>query len=776
MRLRDTSGWQSANDTGRSRVTHDEVEKLAAAGMEGISLGATFAFRKGPDGSFSFPYASPIFEKLYSVSRNELSQDASPVIRSIHTDDFEKVFASLAKSEETLTEFSCEFRVETPAKKQMWLEGRAIPRRKSDGSVVWFGYVNGASRRKQAELAVRKSEQRFRAYFENSPVAIVIVDHEGHIVDCNPALQQILGYDAAALSKMSLFDLPLPEEREQVRSSLACLSTGGPVDTEVKWVRDNGLTVWVQLRAVALGDGHAIGFCEDITGRKRAELELLRSRELLEAFVDMAPVGIAMFDRNLCYIRSSRKWQAVMATTDAELSGRHHYDDLRPMPAKWIDAHRRGLAGETVKDEDEWLRPDGKLALHRWEVHPWGDGEIESGGIIIMFEDVTEARAMEAELRHAHKMEALGQLAGGVAHDFNNLLQIIQGYTQLLQEQVDGNKTATKFTDEVLQAARRASSLTRQLLAFSRRQVFTPSVIDLNEVIRSTSNMLRRLLGEDIDFHFELAESLWKVEADGDQLSQVVINLCVSARDAMPYGGSLTVATRNQLDVEKGQAMSVKLPPGDYVALTVQDTGIGMKASVLEHIFEPFFTTKDASKGTGLGLSTVYGIVRQSGGYVWADSTRGQGTRFTVCLPRTEHAPQVAPVAEASVSTATLSNQTVLVVEDDLDVRNAVAEYLPAMGYSVLAADPTRALEVAAQYEHTIDLLLIDVVMPETSGPVLAAKLRALRPGLRTVFMSGYIDDAVTRHGPLESGEPFLQKPFTLAELSEAIGEALGRP
>jgi two-component system cell cycle sensor histidine kinase/response regulator CckA len=515
---------------------------------------------------------------------------------------------------------------------------------------------------------------------------------------------------------------------------------------------------------------------EDTISRKRSELDGLRSRELLKALVELAPVGIAMFDRNLRYIHNNRRWQTVMAITNTDLSGRYHCDDLRPMPAKWIEAHRRGLAGETVKDEDEWLCPDGKLALHRWEVHPWGDAGMDTGGIIILFEDVTEARAMEAELRHAHKMEALGELAGGVAHDFNNLLQIIQGYTQLLQEQVDGSEMASKFTGEILQAARRASSLTRQLLAFSRRQVFTPVVMDLNDVVRSTLNMLKRLLGEDIDFHLKLEESLWKVEADSDQLSQVLINLCVNVRDAMPYGGSLTVSTRNQPARDGSHATSPELPPGDYVVLTVQDTGTGMKASVLEHIFEPFFTTKDTGKGTGLGLSTVYGIVRQSEGYVWADTSSGLGTRFTVCLPRTGNKPESATGAGAEVSKAAGGDQTVLVVEDDPDVRNVVAEYLPAVGYAVLAADPARALEVAETYDHTIDLLLIDVVMPETSGPVLAAKLRALRPGLRTVFMSGYIDDAVTRHGVLESGEPFLQKPFTLSELTEAIRDALGRP
>jgi PAS domain S-box-containing protein len=654
MVLRDTSGLQPTSNAGTSRQTRDEVENLVA-GIPGISMGAIFALRKAPDGAFAFPYADPVVERVYNRSRNDLAQDASPVIHSIHADDRKRVFASLEKSERALAEWRCEFRVDTPDKGPIRLEAHATPRREADGSVVWFGYANGASRDRQAET------------------------------------------------------------------------------------------------------------------------ESQRSRELLEAFVDSAPIGIAMFDRDLRYIRSSPRWQKVMATTGADLRGRHHYEDVQDMPAKWVDAHQRGQAGETVKGEDEWLRPDGKRALHRWEVHPWGDAETDSGGIIIMFEDVTEARAMEAELRHAHKMEALGQLAGGVAHDFNNLLQIIQGYTQLLQDQVEGNEAATKFAGEVLQAARRASSLTRQLLAFSRRQVFTPTVVDLNDVVHSTSKMLRRLLGEDIDFDLKLEDTLWRVEADSDQLSQVLINLCVNARDAMPYGGTLTVATRNQPAEESVHVASAKLRPGDYVVLTVRDTGTGMSASVLEHIFEPFFTTKEAGKGTGLGLSTVYGIVRQSNGYIWADSTRGQGTRFTVYLPRTKHESLPATAGGVVVSTARRGNQTVLVVEDDPDVRAAVAEYLPAMGYVVLAADPAQALDVAERHEHGIDLLLIDVVMPGTSGPVLAAKLRALRPGLQTVFMSGYIDDAVTRHGVLESGEPFLQKPFTLSELAGAIREALGR-
>jgi PAS domain S-box-containing protein len=492
---------------------------------------------------------------------------------------------------------------------------------------------------------------------------------------------------------------------------------------------------------------------------------------LLEAFIDHTPIGIAMFNRNLHYIRSSRRWQAVMGASDSVLIGRHHYLDFPEIPAKWIDAHQRGLAGETVKGEDEWVPPDGKLVRTRWEVHPWGDAGAETGGIIILFEDVTQARSMEAELRHAHKMEALGQLAGGVAHDFNNLLQIIQGYTEMLQDQLGHDGPGSQHAAQVLQAARRASGLTSQLLAFSRKQIPTLVVLDLNEIIRNTSKMLKRLLGEDVVYRVDLAEPLWRVEADADHLSQVLINLCVNSRDAMPRGGRLTIATHNLTVETDGFAGRTNIAPGDHVVLTVGDTGSGMEPQVLERIFEPFFTTKEAGKGTGLGLSTVYGIVRQSGGDVWAESVLGEGTCFTVCLPRTSK--QGSAAATVAAGKTLRGDQTLMIVEDDEDVLRAIAEYLPTLGYRVLTAHPSQALSLASRHPGIIDLLITDVVMPEISGPVLAEKISAHRPGLRTIFMSGYIDDAVTRHGVLESKAPFLQKPFTLAELAATIRKAL---
>jgi two-component system, cell cycle sensor histidine kinase and response regulator CckA len=734
---------------------------------------AIFAFRQAADGSCSFPFVSPIVEELFGLSREDLAQDASSILQFIRAEDMGRVLDSIAQSAATLAEWQCEFKMEWPNTGPMRLEGRALPRRSDEGAVTWYGYLEKVPERRQSERATLESQQRFHAYIENAPITIMVVEQDGRIAECNPAGLQMLGYDRTALGTLTVFDLHAPDERDVVRSRLQELARSGRVDSEVQLVRRDGTIIWVLLRAVMLDPTRSIGFCQDITHRKDEEAEVLRARQLLEAFIAHAPVGIAMFNRNMRYIRSSRLWQALFNTTEETLVGRSHYEDLCDLSPKWIAAHQRGLAGETVKGEDQWVRPDGKGVSHRWEVHPWGDAGEDTGGIIILFEDVTEARAMEAELRHAHKMEALGQLAGGVAHDFNNLLQIIFGYTEMVQQQTAGDCEISKFTNEVLRATRRASSLTRQLLAFSRRQVFTPAVLDLNAVISSTSKMLRRLLGENIIFEMLLEEPLWPVEADGDQLSQVLINLCVNARDAMPNGGRLKVSTSSRRAADLRPAGPIHLPPGECVVMTVDDNGTGMEPEVLQHIFEPFFTTKEAGKGTGLGLSTVYGIVQQSNGHVWVDSFPGQGTRFTVCLPRTSRTVAVSPSGSNILSPG--GGQTLLIVEDDEDVRKAIAGYLPSLGYKVLTSHPENAVDLARLHAGDLDLLITDVVMPGVSGPELAQIVRVLRPGLPILFMSGYIDDAVTRHGVLESKAPFLQKPFTLAELAAAIREALDR-
>ena len=381
---------------------------------------------------------------------------------------------------------------------------------------------------------------------------------------------------------------------------------------------------------------------------------------------------------------------------------------------------------------------------------------------------------MEEKLRQAQKLESLGRLAGGVAHDFNNLLMVIQSYAEMLQDKLADDNPLRRNTQEIMKAANRAASLTRQMLAFSRKQILLPVVLDLNAVINETAKMLKRLIGEDIEFRFGLAESLWAIEADSDQVVQILMNLCVNARDAMPQGGTLTIATGNVTAEQGSISGQPYVPPGDYVRLLVTDTGMGISKDVQGHIFDPFFTTKEVGKGTGLGLATVYGIVKQSGGYVWVDSELGQGACFTIYLPRVKRAIVSDMLAKAE--TRPRGAEILLVAEDEGALREAMCDYLRSLGYTVFAANSgQQALSLAGQYEGHINLLITDLVMPGISGRDLAQTLGSLRPDLKTIYMSGYTSDAVLRHGIQEQSATFLQKPFSLGTLARKVRDALGR-
>jgi signal transduction histidine kinase/ActR/RegA family two-component response regulator len=389
-------------------------------------------------------------------------------------------------------------------------------------------------------------------------------------------------------------------------------------------------------------------------------------------------------------------------------------------------------------------------------------------------EDVTERRALEQQLRQAQKMEAVGRLAGGIAHDFNNLLMVIQGYTTLLQRSLPVSDTRRRKTQQIMKAAERAASLTGQMLAFSRKQITSPVVLDLNAVIDETAQMVKRLIGEDIEFRVSPAESLWTIEADADQMIQVLMNLCVNARDAMPQGGTLTIATGN-VTVEEGSiGRRSYVSPGDYVQLSVTDTGMGISKDVQDQIFEPFFTTKEVGKGTGLGLAMIYGVVKQSGGYVWVDSEPGQGACFTIYLPRVKGT--IAPAISAEAEALPPGTETLLIAEDEESLRKMMCEHLRSLGYTVLeASSGQQALSVASQHVGHIDLLITDLVMPKMSGRELSEKLGSLRPDLKTIYMSGYTDDTVVRHGISERGITLLQKPFRLDTLTHKVGDALGQ-
>jgi len=394
---------------------------------------------------------------------------------------------------------------------------------------------------------------------------------------------------------------------------------------------------------------------------------------------------------------------------------------------------------------------------------------------LVVLMDVTGRRQLEEQLRQAQKMEAVGMLAGGVAHDFNNLLTIITGYSQLILNNLSPNDPNHNSAEQIMKAADRAATLTKQLLAFSRRQVLQPKVIDLNRLITSLSTMLRRLIGEDVDLKLDLRPEIGQVSADPGQIEQVLMNLVVNARDAMPKGGTLTIETANiQLDdTYTGRRLAVK--PGAYTLIAVSDTGSGMDEATQARLFEPFFTTKGAGQGTGLGLSTVFGIVKQSGGTVEVYSVKHRGTSVKVYLPRIDQRVSVDPTEQTKKLPR--GTETILLVEDEDMVRNLVRESLVREGYKVIdASDPLEARRLADAYRHRIHLLITDVVMPKLSGRELAEHITAKRHYTKVIYMSGYTDSAIVNSGILQKEVTFIQKPFTPQALMEKVREVLESP
>jgi len=409
----------------------------------------------------------------------------------------------------------------------------------------------------------------------------------------------------------------------------------------------------------------------------------------------------------------------------------------------------------------------------------------DASGAIVSYvcaaRDVTRERELEDQLRQSQKMEAVGQLAGGIAHDFNNLLTAIMGNSELLLARMEKEDPRRIDLEEIRKAGARAASLTRQLLAFSRRQVMEPVMLDMNSVVESVAKMIERLIGEQVELSTSLDADLGQVHADPGQIEHVIINLAVNARDAMPDGGRLLIETANAVLDEAYVSSHAPVQPGSYVMLAISDTGVGMDEATCARVFEPFFTTKESGKGTGLGLSTVYGIVKQSNGYIWVYSEPGQGTTLKIYLPRVEeHEPLARPRARRAAERAPLERngkETGLVVEDDDAVRTVVRRTLEGSGYTVVEArDVREATRLASEYEGPIDFLITDLIMPEMSGRDLARRVAQLRPDVRVLYMSGYSDNAVLRQGMLSPDMQFLAKPFTRESLLDKVREILDAP
>jgi PAS domain S-box-containing protein len=513
----------------------------------------------------------------------------------------------------------------------------------------------------------------------------------------------------------------------------------------------------------------------DITERKRNEEALGRSEASYRSLILGATYGIFRCDVEGKFVTVNPALLTMLGyESEAELLAANLVNDINLSAGAGAQLLRE--KGRVEGMQAQWKRKDGASITVRLSGRTVLDGQETLQGFEIIAEDVTARSRLEDQLRQAQKMEAVGQLAGGIAHDFNNLLTIINGYSQLLLDRMDSADTCRGFADEVKRAGERAAALTRQLLAFSRRQVLAPQILDLNTVVTGVEKMLKRLIGEDIQLLTALDVRLGPVRADPGQIEQVILNLAVNARDAMPKGGKLTLETANvELDSEYVETHPLATS-GPHVMLAVSDNGCGMDRHTLSHIFEPFFTTKEPGKGTGLGLATVYGIVKQSGGNIWAYSEPGKGTTFKIYLPRVQEAVTAAAPAEGRTASPR-GSETILVVEDDPAVRPLVRGVLLSRGYSVLEASRgDEALSVSESHRGPIKLLVTDIVMPGMNGRDLAEQLLLRHPETRVLYMSGYTNDAIVHHGVLAEGAAFLQKPFTPDALARKVREVLDAP
>jgi PAS domain S-box-containing protein len=509
----------------------------------------------------------------------------------------------------------------------------------------------------------------------------------------------------------------------------------------------------------------------------RAAQENLRLSELnFRSLVTNAPYGICRCDSTGKILDVNPAFLALLGNASADTLIGQHIFGLYAENDQWFALADFLRSAEPFKGlAAEWKRQNGTTTVVRVSGRSVTNGG--DGGVVfeLFAEDVTERRALEHQLRQSQKMEAVGRLAGGIAHDFNNLLMVISGYSEFLLERLGAEPQLRGPAQEIASAAERASSLTRQLLAFSRKQMLAPRIVNLNDVATENIKMLTRMIGEDIDLVMVPSPNLWPVRADAGQIEQVIMNLAVNARDAMPSGGKLTIETSNVTLDEDYARVHAPLPPGDYVMVAISDTGNGMDNETQSHIFEPFFTTK-GTKGTGLGLSTVYGIVKQSGGYIWVRSELGRGTTFKIYLPRVAATGETATHAAAPIEYRKVEpgTETILLVEDEANLRYLARQYLEKQGYKVIeAADGAVAMQIAVAHEKVIHLLLTDVIMPGMNGRELAQRICEIRPNVKVLYMSGYTENVIGHNGMLDAGVRLLQKPFNLRDLKSKVREVL---
>jgi PAS domain S-box-containing protein len=618
-----------------------------------------------------------------------------------------------------------------------------------------------------------------RGITEGTPDAVFVKDLEGRYLMINSAGARFLGLTPPEVVGKTDAEVFVPEVGRAIWERDCRVLQSGQTNTYEEFGTAAGVTrLYLATKGPLRDPGGKVigllGICHDITDRKRAEEAIRQSQEKLRMHIESTPLAVVEWDLEFRVAAWNRSAERIFGYSRDEAMARHADFIVPPQLRQHVNQVWRELLVRQggSRNTNDNLTKDGRIITCDWHNTPLVDEAGRVLGVASFVEDVTERVALEERFRQSQKMEAIGRLAGGVAHDFNNLLTVILGYAQVLADKLPAGRLADS-TVQIKSAAERAAGITQQLLAFSRKQVRSPRIIDLNDIVLNLDSLLRRLIGEDIEVLTVPARDLGSVKADPGQIEQVIMNLALNARDAMPHGGKLTLETANA-ELDEAYAHDHQpLEPGSYVMLAVSDTGVGMTPEVQARIFEPFFTTKEVGKGTGLGLSTVYGIVKQSGGYIWVYSEPDRGTAFKIYFPRVEQ-PAQTPGVEKHPSGAQHGTETILLVEDDPQLRELTSSALTQCGYKVLVAgNPEEGLDKAKAAHRDIRLLVTDVVMPRMNGRQLAEQIQRIAPDVRVLYISGYTNNAIVHYGMVDDGLWFLPKPFTLAALVNKVREVL---
>jgi two-component system cell cycle sensor histidine kinase/response regulator CckA len=642
--------------------------------------------------------------------------------------------------------------------------------------------------RQQTAETLLRSEKKYRELANQLPEPVFETDEKGNITFASQKALDVFGYTQDELERgLNAFQMVVPEEHDRASEIFLKALTGEISGYEFAMQRKDGSTFFAIIHAAPiLQDKYPIGLrgiVVDITERKRAEEALRESENRYRTIFENTGTAIVIIEEDTTISLVNTEFEKLMGYSKEETENKKSWTELVEKEclqrSKEYHHLRRIDPNLAPRGYELQLIPkDGNIrdTLATVSIIPGTKKSLASVLDITGVKQAEKEKAvLEEQFRQSQKVEAIGRLAGGIAHDFNNALTVIKGYSRLSLMELKQEDPLRTNLEEIEKATERATNLTRQLLAFSRRQVLEIKVFNLNTLLQDLGKMLRRIIGEDIELATLLAEDLGRVNTDPGQIGQVIMNLAVNARDAMPNGGKLTIETSNVVLDEEYARTHVAVKPGDYIMLAVSDTGCGMTREVKEKVFEPFFTTKEKGKGTGLGLSTVYGIVKQSGGNIWVYSEPGHGTTFKIYLPRVDEPVEELP-EKPRIEEIPRGNETILIVEDDEPVRKLAVRILKRHGYAVLEAHhEAEAMNFSKEWKEPIHLILVDVIMPEVSGRQLVESMRQVRQDFIVLYMSGYTDNAIVHHGVLEKGVNYIQKPFTMDGLARKVREVLDK-